>query len=73
MQRAALSGDDRVLLADDWAETGSQALAARELIEDCGADYAGLTLLVDQLTAEARSLLEPVAAVVRHHELPPSR
>jgi adenine/guanine phosphoribosyltransferase-like PRPP-binding protein len=35
--RAALRAADRVLLVDDWAENGNQALAARELIEECGA------------------------------------
>lgn len=37
VQRAALRAADRVLLVDDWAENGNQALAARELIEECGA------------------------------------
>jgi len=73
VQRAALGRGDRVLLVDDWAETGSQALAARELVEDCGAEYAGLSLLVDQLGADARAFLEPVARVVAYHELPSSR
>jgi adenine phosphoribosyltransferase len=36
LQRAALGAGDLVLLVDDWAETGSQALAARALIEECG-------------------------------------
>ena len=49
LQRSTLAEDDSVLLVDDWAETGSQALASRSLIEDCGASYAGLSLLVDQL------------------------
>jgi adenine/guanine phosphoribosyltransferase-like PRPP-binding protein len=72
LQRAAISGDDRVLLVDDWAEVGSQATAARALIEDCGAAYAGLSLLVDQLTDEVRDRLQPVAAIVSHAELPSS-
>ena len=71
VQRAALAASDRVLLVDDWAERGSQALAARALIEDCGAVYAGLSLLVDQLPDEVRAQLAPVAAVVSHTELPP--
>jgi adenine phosphoribosyltransferase len=39
---------DRVLLVDDWCETGSQALAARTLIESAGAAFAGLACIVDQ-------------------------
>lgn len=69
IQRAALDERDRVLLVDDWAETGSQATAARALIEDCGATYVGLSVLVDQLTADAHRRLAPVVAVARHDEL----
>lgn len=72
VQRAALEPQDRVLVVDDWAETGSQATATRSLIERCGASYAGLSLLVDQLSEETRELLAPVASVVRYDELPPS-
>jgi adenine phosphoribosyltransferase len=70
VQRAALAPDDLVLIVDDWAETGSQAIAAKALIEDCGAAYAGLSLLVDELGAAARSSLEPVYTVVTGDELP---
>ena len=72
VQRNALARSDRVLVVDDWAERGSQALAARSLIEDSGAGYVGLSLLVDQLPEDARRRLDPVAAVVAHAELPPS-
>jgi adenine phosphoribosyltransferase len=72
VQRAALTCGDRVLVVDDWAERGSQALTARSLIEDCGAAYVGLSLLVDQLPEATRKRLHPVAAVVAHAELPPS-
>ena len=71
LQRLTLTEDDSVLLVDDWAETGSQALASRSLVEDCGASYAGLSLLVDQLPDDVRAALAPVHAVVRAHELPP--
>jgi len=72
VQRAALTTADRVLLVDDWIETASQALAARTLIEECGAQWSGLTVLVDQAEPTARRLLEPVAAVVGFEALPPS-
>jgi adenine phosphoribosyltransferase len=71
VQRAALSRSDRVLLVDDWIETGNQALTARELIEECGAVYGGLSVLVDQSEDERRRELAPLAAVVRHDALPP--
>ena len=63
VQLAAIQPDDRVLLVDDWSETGAQALAARQLIEECGGEYVGLSLLVDQLTEEMRNALAPVRAV----------
>jgi adenine phosphoribosyltransferase len=72
MQRSALGPGDVVLLVDDWAEVGSQATAAKALIEECGGAYAGLSLLVDQLRDDVRRELEPVRAVVRADELPPS-
>ena len=70
IQRAALRSDDRVLLVDDWIETGSQAVTARAVIEDCGARYAGLSVLVDQSSDEVRHTLLPVASVVSSAELP---
>ncbi|HST18583.1 MAG TPA: phosphoribosyltransferase family protein [Gaiellaceae bacterium] len=70
LQRAALTAGDRVLLVDDWVETASQALAARRLIEECGAEWSGMSVLVDQTEAGTRRLLEPLASVVRHEALP---
>ena len=70
VQRAAVVEGDRVLLVDDWAETGSQALAARALIAECGGTWVGVSLLVDQLEEDVRHRLEPVAAVVRYDQLP---
>jgi adenine phosphoribosyltransferase len=69
LQRHVIAPNDRVLVVDDWAETGSKALTTRQLIESCGARYAGLSLLVDQLTPEVRDQLEPVAAVALASEL----
>jgi adenine phosphoribosyltransferase len=48
IQTASLGEGDRVLLVDDWCETGSQALAARTLIEAAGAEFAGFACIVDQ-------------------------
>ncbi|HMI28877.1 MAG TPA: hypothetical protein VK490_04170 [Gaiellaceae bacterium] len=50
-------------------ETGSKALTSRRLIEACGGVYAGLSLLVDQLSGAVREELEPVAAVALADEL----
>jgi adenine phosphoribosyltransferase len=49
MQRAALSNHHRVLLVDDWIETGSQARAGKQLIESCGARLIGVTTIVNEV------------------------
>lgn len=69
VQRAALHPGDRVLLVDDWAEIGSQALAAKQLVEDCGATFAGLSLIVNQLPSDLQARLGPVAHLVRADQL----
>jgi adenine phosphoribosyltransferase len=69
LQRHVISAGETVLLVDDWAETGSKALTARRLIEECGGRYAGLSLLVDQLPDDMRDELVPVAAVASAEEL----
>ena len=72
IQRDALRSSDRVMLVDDWAESGSQAAAARRLIEGCEASWVGVALIVDQLGASDRSALEPVSSVVTAEELGPA-
>jgi adenine phosphoribosyltransferase len=69
LQRHVIDTGDRVLVVDDWAETGSKAITARRLVESCGGRYVGLSLLVDQLPAEIREALDPVAAVALADEL----
>ena len=70
LQRHVVAPGERILVVDDWAETGSKALTARRLIEDCGGEYAGLSLLVDQLSDDVRAALAPVASVAFAHEVP---
>jgi adenine phosphoribosyltransferase len=72
LQRHVVGARERVLVVDDWAETGSKALTARRLIEECGGEYAGLSLLVDQLPDEIRRQLEPVATVAFADQLRPA-
>jgi adenine phosphoribosyltransferase len=69
--QSVLTSTDRVLLVDDWAERGSQARAARQLADSTGAAFLGLSLLVDQLTEDARSELGVVTALVAADELGP--
>lgn len=67
-----LGDDDRVLLVDDWVERGSQAAAARELVQQCGAEWLGLSVVVDQRAADARAGLGRVTALVQADELAPT-
>jgi adenine phosphoribosyltransferase len=69
LQRHVIAAGETVLLVDDWAETGSKAVTARRLIEECGGRYAGLSLLVDQLPERIRRELAPVAAVALAEEV----
>jgi adenine phosphoribosyltransferase len=65
LQRGALGSEDRVVLVDDWFETGSQAVAARQLIEGTGATLVGMSIVVDDLSDEARDGLGRLHALLR--------
>lgn len=68
MQRVLHAGQ-RALLVDDWAERGSQASAVARLVEQAGAELAGLSLMVDQLADDVRASLGRVTSLVRAAEL----
>ena len=61
--------DDRVLLVDDWIETGSQACTAVRLVERLGGLVVGVTVLVDDTSEEVRRELN-VVGLVTSDELP---
>ncbi|HVQ88275.1 MAG TPA: phosphoribosyltransferase [Actinomycetes bacterium] len=67
--QAVLKPDERVLLVDDWAERGSQALGVCSLVEQSGATFAGVSVMVDQLDDATRSRLARVTALVTASEL----
>lgn len=71
LQRAAVSPGDRLLLVDDWVETGSSATAVASLVTAAGGQLVALAVLVDQLSDPARDRLPPVHALVGAAELPP--
>jgi len=73
IQQRSLGTNDRVVLVDDWAELGSQAFAARGLIERRRATYLGLAVMIDQLSDANRRLLGEVRSIVRADELPKDR
>ena len=49
-RRHLIRSGDRVLMVDDWIDTGATARAARALVEDCGARWLGAACIVDGLT-----------------------
>lgn len=69
MQRTALSDEDQVLLVDDWIETGSQARAAKELVEGCGARFVGVAAIVSEATRESIIALGTVHALIGRDQL----
>jgi adenine phosphoribosyltransferase len=64
-----LDANDVVLLVDDWAERGSQAVGVRQLVERSGSSFAGVSLMVDQLDEQTRAKLGRVTALVSADEL----
>ena len=65
MQSDLLTDVDRVLLVDDWIETGSQAVAARTLIDQTGAAFVGLAVIVrDGTSNEVQERLQPLHVLI---------
>jgi adenine phosphoribosyltransferase len=71
VQRNSIVDGDRLLVVDDWVETGSQALAVARLIETCGGEVVAISVMVDQLVASMRPRLPSVHSLVTFAELPP--
>ncbi|WP_369387796.1 phosphoribosyltransferase family protein [Streptomyces sp. CG1] len=69
LQRAMVGSGERVLLVDDWIETGSQAAAVRSMVEECGGHWAGCAVVVDQTTPALGPTLG-VRSIVTAAELP---
>jgi adenine phosphoribosyltransferase len=71
LQADVLPAGARVLVVDDWFETGSQFRAARSLLERAGATVVGASVLVDETQPELRATLGKFHALVRADELSP--
>ncbi|HEU5109325.1 MAG TPA: phosphoribosyltransferase family protein [Micromonosporaceae bacterium] len=71
MKPASLRPTDRVLLVDDWIETGGQARAVARMVAARGATLAGISVLVDQLDPRTRPHLPPIRTLVTSDQLPP--
>jgi adenine phosphoribosyltransferase len=71
ISRRAVRAGDRLLMVDDWIETGSQARTVAALAGRRGAEVVGVSVLVDGTTDEVRDELH-VVGLVSVVDLPPS-
>lgn len=58
INKNAIKKGDKVLIVDDWIETGSQAKAAIKLIEKQGGKVVGITALCAERTPKTEILFE---------------
>jgi adenine phosphoribosyltransferase len=65
----AIRPDDRLLLVDDWVETGSQARTVSSLVTFLGGTLVGVSAIVDHASVETRHELGLVG-LLRSTELP---
>jgi adenine phosphoribosyltransferase len=52
-----IGADDRVLVVDDWADTGAQLVALQQIVQDAGASYVGAAVIVDGCPSPVRDQL----------------
>lgn len=65
LQRARLTPQSRVLIVDDWFETGAQFQATRDLVEKTGAKLVGASVLIDQTPDSLRASLSKYRFIAR--------
>ena len=70
INRDAIRQGDRLLLADDWIETGNQARTISALIAQLGGELIGVAAVVDDTDPQTREQLG-VHGLLRSGELPP--
>ena len=58
MNKGSIKKGDRVLIVDEWIETGSQAKAAIKLIEKQGGKVIGITVLKAHRTKRTKILFD---------------
>lgn len=69
VSRRAVAAGDRLLLVDDWVETGSQAATVARLVTRLGAQLVGVAAVVDDTTEGVRESLN-LRGLLRSTELP---
>jgi adenine phosphoribosyltransferase len=71
VQADVLPAGARVLVIDDWFQTGSQFRATRSLLQRASATVVGASVIVDQTQPELRPVLGKFRALIRADELVP--
>jgi adenine phosphoribosyltransferase len=69
LQAEVLSPGARVLVVDDWVETGSQFRAARTLLERAGGAVIGASVVVDEAAPALHPALGKFTALIRAADL----
>ena len=69
IRRDHVSPGARLVLIDDWVETGSQAMAFSRLIEELGAEVVSVVTIIDKTTEVVRQQLPPVRSLLRAADL----
>lgn len=54
IRHSVIRPGDRVLFVDEWAATGGQVLACRQLVDDAGAAWLGAAVIVDALESASQ-------------------
>ncbi|MEU8135169.1 phosphoribosyltransferase family protein [Streptodolium elevatio] len=67
--RRLFGPQDRVLLVDEWIESGAQANAVRRMVAEAGAEWAGVAVIVDACEPRVRERLG-VRGLVAEADLP---
>lgn len=57
VRSSLLARSDRVLLVDDWVDTGAQATAVMSLAHDAGATWLGVAAAIDGSPPDVRQRL----------------
>jgi adenine phosphoribosyltransferase len=70
LRRDHLPPGARLVLVDDWVETGSQALAVTRLVREGGAEVVSLATIIDEASETARRRLPPIHSLLRAADLP---
>jgi adenine phosphoribosyltransferase len=68
-RRGQIRAGDRVLIVDDWAETGSQLLALHRLVAQCEAEVIGTSVIIDALQDPRVRRDLRLTALLHDHEL----